>query len=901
MVKPSPSYSRTESFETHKWKSQFAAERAGSTSPNLYAKFRKLLRAPPVRNAKSPTFSQEELDQLTTSDLPYQTNYTYAYSNLYDPTLPDHWEVPNISMSSPVPQFDEEHWAAVSLSKRILYFISLPFVITAHIIFYILSNLKNGTAITALTVYDYLIYIFQQLYYVLTYFFTGPVVEKHRGKSIWERFIEIFWIINEYAWTAISAPYKSFKKWRALKQYEYKSIRDDLVKEREERSRAVTLSQLRSVRGPSFSPARGTRRSTRITSTTTVYNDDGDNYDVNHSTPIRSRNVSFRQPLFETPIQRENREDTPLSVYGLRSRNIERNTPEPTYESHLVQRTQAAQKPKQRTILKSSSVFSSSSEGLNEASQFGKLSSWIATKSYDVFQSAALLLIFLGVLPGAIENFYNKNVEKSQYVFDEKESTSSRILGFILFFPFILTSFILYFARKTVTFVRNYIALLPLFLIPLLLLALLLTPFLFSKEDYVERDERDMLGDFIGHAFDSIHNVYSAVRSGAVYVASRFVDLIFEFFAFFTGTPNHIVNVFGKLFGTIGLYMNWLVETICSGVVFLYNFLFALIFGAKEAAYEKLIIPVSHNVADNYVGVKSSVFSWFTFFGEILRSIGNAFLAFFVLIGRNVYLAFAQITEPPPAKTIVVPSGIDQAALKADIYERLRAEIKDELSLEMASKYQTIINDIKSQHTNINIDGSALEALIRKMIYEYDSDKTGLVDYALESSGASVLSTRCSETYNSYSRLEKIWSIPLWYSTYGPRTVIQRNSKTLFPGECWSFKSGRGYLTIDLSHHIDLSSVSYEHIGKELAPDGNRQSAPKDFKIWAYQNVDDIKTRSLIGEYTYNLDGQQLQFFPAQNTPEFPVKIVELEVTSNYGAIFTCLYRLRVHGKVHHF
>lgn len=64
-------------------------------------------------------------------------------------------------------------------------------------------------------------------------------------------------------------------------------------------------------------------------------------------------------------------------------------------------------------------------------------------------------------------------------------------------------------------------------------------------------------------------------------------------------------------------------------------------------------------------------------------------------------------------------------------------------------------------------DERALMDKVRKLIKEelrrYDADRTGMPDYALESSGGSVLSTRCTVQYNERSRTQKIFGIPLWY------------------------------------------------------------------------------------------------------------------------------------------
>ncbi|KHJ83241.1 hypothetical protein OESDEN_17062 [Oesophagostomum dentatum] len=59
-----------------------------------------------------------------------------------------------------------------------------------------------------------------------------------------------------------------------------------------------------------------------------------------------------------------------------------------------------------------------------------------------------------------------------------------------------------------------------------------------------------------------------------------------------------------------------------------------------------------------------------------------------------------------------------------------------------------------------------------------------------------------------------------------------------------------------------------------------------------------MNTRVLLGDFTYDIKGAPLQFFVIKTQPDYPVKIIEMEVTSNYGAEYTSLYRLRVHGSL---
>lgn len=181
---------------------------------------------------------------------------------------------------------------------------------------------------------------------------------------------------------------------------------------------------------------------------------------------------------------------------------------------------------------------------------------------------------------------------------------------------------------------------------------------------------------------------------------------------------------------------------------------------------------------------------------------------------------------------------------------------------------------------------------IRKELEIYDTDKTGKMDYALESAGGSVV--RYSETYQLRPAQTSVFGIPLWYTYNSPRVVIQPGMQ---PGECWAFAGSQGYVVIQLSRKIFITEVSIEHIPKSLAPSGTTDSAPKECGIWGLENEMDM-VGTFLGGFRYRSDGNPIQTYvlkPDPTTSSF--KFVELRINSNHGnEQYTCLYRFRVNG-----
>ena len=224
----------------------------------------------------------------------------------------------------------------------------------------------------------------------------------------------------------------------------------------------------------------------------------------------------------------------------------------------------------------------------------------------------------------------------------------------------------------------------------------------------------------------------------------------------------------------------------------------------------------------------------------------------------------------------------------ANLYNR--EKIVEELLVQLK---QTNTGDLNEKPSLSGLNELEVKSIVEQALLQYDADKTGLFDYALETAGGSVVSTRCTETFVQKSGMYSIFGIPIWYPSNNPRTVIQPG---VLPGECWAFKGSAGFIVIQLSEPIAPFQFSLEHISKAMSPSGRIDSAPREFAVYGLRYDKDPEPVKL-GEYVYLEDGNPLQFFQVQTDTDLTFAYIELDVNSNYGNLnYTCIYRFRVHG-----
>ncbi|XP_076154632.1 SUN domain-containing protein 1 [Alosa pseudoharengus] len=207
---------------------------------------------------------------------------------------------------------------------------------------------------------------------------------------------------------------------------------------------------------------------------------------------------------------------------------------------------------------------------------------------------------------------------------------------------------------------------------------------------------------------------------------------------------------------------------------------------------------------------------------------------------------------------------------------------------------ETLSESVRLSTSQSGIAEQHVELIVKNALRLYSQDRTGMVDYALESGGGSILSTRCSETFETKTALMSLFGLPLWYFSQSPRVVIQPD---VHPGNCWAFKGSHGYLVIRLSMRVVPMAFSLEHIPKSLSPTGHITSAPREYAVYGLED-EHLEEGKLLGRYTYEEDGEALQTHPVTEQNDVAFQIIELRVLSNWGhAEYTCLYRFRVHGR----
>ncbi|XP_070818699.1 SUN domain-containing protein 1-like [Chaetodon trifascialis] len=225
----------------------------------------------------------------------------------------------------------------------------------------------------------------------------------------------------------------------------------------------------------------------------------------------------------------------------------------------------------------------------------------------------------------------------------------------------------------------------------------------------------------------------------------------------------------------------------------------------------------------------------------------------------------------------------------------LELSILQNISLQLEQRRtEEMVSEADPGAAGATVTQEDVRVIVKNALRLFSQDQTGLPDFALESGGGSILSTRCSKTYETKAALLSLFGLPLWYFSQSPRVVIQPD---VHPGNCWAFSGSMGFLVIRLSTRILPTAFSLEHIPRALAPSGTLRSAPRDFSVYGLDDEGQDRG-TLLGTYTYDEDGEALQTYAVTEDSDRAFQIIEVQVLSNWGhPDYTCMYRFRVHGR----
>jgi SUN domain-containing protein 1/2 len=147
-----------------------------------------------------------------------------------------------------------------------------------------------------------------------------------------------------------------------------------------------------------------------------------------------------------------------------------------------------------------------------------------------------------------------------------------------------------------------------------------------------------------------------------------------------------------------------------------------------------------------------------------------------------------------------------------------------------------------------------------------------------------------------------------------PRAALDKWEE---PGDCWcaapnpSMK-GQAQLTVSVSRPVFPQQVTIEHLPMSMMPDKKIENAPRTVELWVETDqrpqyrfahregacLDGLAGWTCLGSFAYNIHASNhQQTFDLDAQSPVPVRKAMLRVTSNWGANYTCLYRVRLHGR----
>ncbi|XP_066096474.1 SUN domain-containing protein 3 [Saccopteryx bilineata] len=194
---------------------------------------------------------------------------------------------------------------------------------------------------------------------------------------------------------------------------------------------------------------------------------------------------------------------------------------------------------------------------------------------------------------------------------------------------------------------------------------------------------------------------------------------------------------------------------------------------------------------------------------------------------------------------------------------------------------------------HLEVTDEEMSNLVNYVLKKLREDQVQMADYALKSSGASIVEAGTSESYKNDKAKLSWHGIGFLNYEMPPDVILQPD---VHPGKCWAFPGSRGHALVRLARKILPTAVTVEHISERVSPSGSISSAPKEFSIHGVLRQCEGE-EIFLGQFVYNKAEATVQTFALQHEASEPLLCVKLKILSNWGhPKYTCLYRFRVHG-----
>jgi hypothetical protein len=240
----------------------------------------------------------------------------------------------------------------------------------------------------------------------------------------------------------------------------------------------------------------------------------------------------------------------------------------------------------------------------------------------------------------------------------------------------------------------------------------------------------------------------------------------------------------------------------------------------------------------------------------------------------------------------------------SELSRYLADQVKDELKDQVKRDMQGMHEQVKDSLDEVMKEAKDMKQAVQDSIHDYhrrleeetkqqhvirQEVKRAGVNYASVYSGCEIYDHSPTHTFNE--EIYRIGFLPIAHHQRDPNIIITHNSEKPTPGLCWPFKGGEGFIILQLREPVKISEVIYAHVEKSEEPDHLIKSAPRSIEVWGGI---DLKEFKFLGETELVRDGNS----NAQILVEEPrmAKYIKIKISDNYGADFTCLYRVYVYA-----